>query len=73
MPGENDVEGNVFTPANARRLAGEVQRLGLAGLHWWSLDRDQPCAAESPRVSPRCHGLPGVAPGRFERELAHSR
>jgi chitinase len=69
MPGENDVAGNVFTLADARRLAGAAQRLGLAGVHHWSLDRDQPCPVGEPRVSPACHALPGVAPGRFGRAL----
>ena len=69
MPGENDVAGNVFTLTDARRLARAAQRLGLAGVHHWSLDRDQPCPAGEPRVSPACHALPGIAAGRFGRAL----
>lgn len=69
MPGENDVEANVLTPADARAIARDARRLGLAGLHWWSLDRDQPCPAGEPRVSPRCHALPDVEPGAFVRTL----
>ena len=65
MLGENDVAGNVFTPADAQHLLRGARELGLAGVHWWSLGRDQPCAAGSPRVSPTCHGLPGVPPGRY--------
>lgn len=65
MLGENDVAGNVLTPADAKTLALGARRLGLAGVHWWSLDRDQPCAEGQPRVSPRCHALPGSAGGRF--------
>lgn len=65
MPGENDVAGNVTTPHDAALMARGARELGLAGLHWWSLDRDQPCAAGSARVSPHCHGLAGVAAGAF--------
>lgn len=65
MPGENDVAGNVTTLQDAAAMARGARDLKLAGVHWWSLDRDQPCAAGSPRVSPHCHGLPGVAAGAF--------
>ncbi len=65
MLGENDVAGNVFTPADAEQLVPAARALGLAGVHWWSLDRDQPCAPGSVRVSPLCHSLPGVPAGRF--------
>lgn len=69
MPGENDVDGNVFSVADARRLAAGARRLGLAGVHHWSIDRDQPCPAGEPRVSPACHALPGVPAGAFGRAL----
>jgi chitinase len=65
MVGENDVAGNVLDERDAAALATMARELGLAGLHHWSLDRDRPCDAGSPRVSPRCHGLPGVPAGRF--------
>lgn len=65
MLGENDVAANVFTPDDAARLAREARALGLAGVHYWSLDRDRPCPPGAPRVSPLCHALPGVPPGRF--------
>lgn len=65
MLGQNNVEGNVFTPDDARTLVRGARALGLAGVHDWSLLRDQPCQAGSERVSPACHGLPGVPPGRF--------
>lgn len=65
MLGENDVAGNVTRPEDAALMARGALELGLAGLHHWSLHRDQPCEAGSPRVSPRCHALPAVAPGRF--------
>lgn len=72
MPGENDVAGNVFTPDDARLVAREARRLGLQGLYHWSIDRDQPCAPGEPRVSPRCHALPGLEPGTFGRLAARA-
>lgn len=69
MPGENDVAGNVFTRRDARRLARGARRLGLAGVHHWSIDRDQPCPPGEPRVSPGCHALPDLPPGAFGRAL----
>ena len=65
MLGENDVAQNVFTPADAMLLARAAAHLGLAGVHHWSLDRDQPCPPGEPRVSPRCHALTGVPQGIF--------
>jgi len=69
MLGENDVAGNVFTLGDADLMLRGARELGLAGVHWWSQGRDRPCAAgsppDTPRVSPLCHGLPGVTPGRF--------
>jgi chitinase len=69
MLGENDVEANVLSPADAAAVARHARRLGLAGLHWWSLDRDRSCPAGEARLSPRCHALPHVEAGRFGREL----
>lgn len=72
MPGENDVAGNVLHLQDARQLAQGARALGLAGLHWWSLDRDQTCPDTAARVSPRCHGLPGISAGRFGQVLGNS-
>lgn len=69
MLGENDVADNVFTLADAQRVANEARAAGLAGLHYWSLDRDQPCGQGEPRVSPRCHALPAVQPGSYFQAL----
>lgn len=70
MLGENDVQANVFTPADAETLLREARAMGLAGLHFWSMDRDQPCPAGSPRVSPLCHGLAQPPAGGYTRLLA---
>lgn len=73
MLGENDVAANVFTPADAAHLLQRARALGLAGVHYWSLDRDQPCPAGEARVSPRCHALPGLPAGRFGAVLRGGR
>jgi hypothetical protein len=70
MLGVNDVVLNVFTLEDAAGLAQGVREQGLAGLHWWSLDRDTPCAEPAPAAaSDRCSGLP-QAPLAFGRALA---
>ena len=69
MLGENDVEANVLGSAEAATVARTARRLGLAGVHWWSLDRDQPCEAGQPRLSPHCHAVPGLAAGAFQSAL----
>lgn len=65
MLGVNDVTDNVFSPEDAAWLLREARAAGLAGVFAWSLDRDGPCAAAEPLVSPRCHGLPGLPRGHF--------
>lgn len=70
MLGVNDVVANVFTPADAATLARGARELGLAGVHYWSLDRDRPCPPDAARVSPICHALPGVDKLAFTRVLA---
>jgi hypothetical protein len=69
MLGVNDVVSNVFTPADAQALARGARQLGLAGLHFWSLDRDKPCPGGAAMVSPNCHGLAGIEPWSFTKIL----
>lgn len=70
MLGENDVAGNVTRIEDAAVMTRGARELGLAGLHHWSVHRDQPCAAGAPRVSPQCHAVPGVPAGDFARVLS---
>ena len=65
MIGVNDVPRNDFTLADARMLGAAVKDMGLAGLHWWSLDRDQPCKVPVQGASDRCSGMDGAA-GAFD-------
>ncbi len=72
MLGENDVASNLFTLRGADMLARFAQERGLGGLHYWSLDRDAPCPAGSPRVSARCSGVDAAA-GAFGRNFEGAR
>jgi chitinase len=58
MIGVNDVVANVFTLRDAEMLAAAVKKLKLAGLHYWSLDRDKPCTEPTTGASPVCSTLP---------------
>lgn len=71
MIGVNDVVSNVFTPADARLVAAAVKKMKLAGLHYWSLDRDQPCKEKVAGASALCSGLTAPA-GEFNRLLSQS-
>ena len=65
MIGVNDVVDNVFTLDDARSLARYVRDARLGGLHFWSLDRDGPCAHGPTAVSPMCSSLNTHPTGAF--------
>lgn len=67
MIGVNDVTGNVFTVDDARELAKFARSNHLAGLHYWSLDRDTPCEAGETKVSPTCSSLNKIPSLAFHR------
>jgi hypothetical protein len=70
MLGINDVVENVFTPADATALARLVRQEQLGGLHFWSLDRDRPCANGATAVSPTCSSLNTHSALPFSRAFA---
>jgi GH18 family chitinase len=49
-----------------RAIAQYVRDQGLAGLHYWSLDRDNPCTGIAPRSD--CSGMP-YAPRSYARAI----
>ena len=57
MIGVNDVVSNVFTLDDAKMVADAVRGMKLAGLHYWSLDRDTPCDVPTTGASPTCSTL----------------
>jgi chitinase len=56
MIGRNDTAGSVTRLQDIRAIAAYVRERGLAGLHYWSIDRDNPCADNAPRSD--CSGMP---------------
>ncbi|NRR31000.1 glycosyl hydrolase [Oxalobacteraceae bacterium] len=71
MVGVNDVVDNVFSVADARYLAGAVRAMKLAGLHFWSLDRDTPCRGIVKGADATCSTL-NEASGAFARVFARA-
>jgi chitinase len=67
MVGVNDVAANDFTVADADVIARYARRQGLAGLHFWALDRDTPCAGPASGARPDCSGLQQVPVRGFSR------
>jgi chitinase len=63
MIGGNDVQSNVFRPEDVNTMAGFVLASGLAGVHFWSYDRDVDCPPGP--ASPTCNSLGGVGPHGF--------
>jgi len=69
MIGGNDATSETFTPADADALAHFALGAGLAGVHYWSYDRDVDCAPGY--ASPTCNSIGGVgAHGYLERFMA---
>jgi hypothetical protein len=56
MLGSNDTAGSVTRLQDVRAIAQYVRDQGLAGLHYWSLDRDNPCTGIAARSD--CSGMP---------------
>jgi hypothetical protein len=69
MIGVNDVVENVFTAEDALALAQFVRTAHLAGLHYWSLDRDKPCANGAEAVSPTCSSLNQLPEAAFRQSF----
>ena len=70
MIGGNDVAGEAFTLEDADAVAGFAIANKLAGVHYWSYDRDTDCPPGS--ASPTCNSLGGVgAHGFLRRFLAN--
>jgi chitinase len=72
MIGMNDVVSNVFSLADARTMADGARTMKLAGVHFWSLDRDKPCLGALGAANPTCSGVDAPA-GEFGRILTADR
>ena len=60
MIGLNDNTSETFTAADVDTLTKYATGNGLAGLHFWSLDRDTPCATPTTWASPTCNSVSGT-------------
>jgi hypothetical protein len=70
MIGGNDVQGEHFTLADTDEMTAFAIANGLAGVHYWSYDRDVDCPVGP--ASPTCNSLGGVgAHGFLQRFLAN--
>jgi chitinase len=67
MIGMNDTTSETFTLADVDTLTAYVVDNGLAGLHFWSLDRDTPCADSY--ASPTCNSISGTTPLEYTDEF----
>lgn len=63
MVGGNDVSGETFTLQDAATLTAYARTTSLAGLHYWSLDRDVDCAPGP--ASPTCNSYGKAGPFGF--------
>jgi len=60
MIGLNDNTSETFTTADVDTLTSYAVSNGLAGLHFWSFDRDTPC--NDTYASPTCNSVSGTTP-----------
>jgi chitinase len=58
MLGRNDTAGSVTKLEDVEAVARFARSRGLAGLHYWSLDRDRPCAGTDLQPHADCSGMP---------------
>jgi hypothetical protein len=74
MIGDNDSGGETFTLQDVTTVANYINANGLAGLHYWSFDRDTPCggvAASDIHVlaSATCNSAPGAGVLTFTKDF----
>jgi hypothetical protein len=67
MIGQNDSQGEITTLADIDTITNYATANGLAGVHFWSLDRDTPCAAGS--ASSTCNSYPSVGALGYTNEI----
>lgn len=58
MIGVNDATDEVFTLADVDTLSAYAKANGLAGIHYWSLDRDTPCSSTTAMST--CSSVPSA-------------
>jgi hypothetical protein len=70
MIGLNDVSSETFKPADVDTLSTYAVSNNIAGVHYWSLDRDTPCAGGATSwASPICNSTAGTTPLQYTRRF----
>ena len=67
MIGLNDATTETFTTADVNTLSSYAVSNGLAGLHFWSLDRDTPCSDDY--ASPTCNSISSTTPLEYTNQF----
>jgi len=67
MIGMNDATSEIFTVADVNTLSSYVVSNSLAGLHFWSLDRDTPCS--DTYASPTCNSIPSTTALQYTKQF----
>ena len=67
MIGMNDATSETFTTADVNTLTSYAVSNGLAGLHYWSLDRDTPCS--DTYASPTCNSVSSTTPLEYTNQF----
>jgi chitinase len=67
MIGMNDATTETFTTADVNTLTSYAVSNGLAGLHFWSLDRDTPCS--DTYASPTCDSVSSTSPLTYTKQF----
>ena len=67
MLGVNDVSSELFSVADVDTMTAWAKANGIAGLHFWSLDRDTPCS--STYASATCSSVPSVPTWGYTNEF----
>ena len=67
MIGLNDNTAETFTTADVDTLTSYAVANGLAGLHFWSLDRDTPCNDDY--ASPTCNSISSTTPLEYTKRF----
>jgi chitinase len=60
MIGGNDATDEIFSIANVATLSSWAKANGIAGVHFWSLDRDHDCALGSASATCNSYGTAGT-------------
>jgi len=59
--------GGVFTIADVDTITSYAASHGFVGLHFWSLDRDTPCASGTAMAT--CNSVPSTTPLQYTKRF----